>query len=1721
MTIQTYFANRLKQACSRTRSLIIYGVVMVGLVDQTQLLVAQVVTIEVEHGVTLDTDDNRIYVANGDEVYMTQDGTILFQGSPVNGSDDIQIYSSKADAGPGAFHASSLPFGFQQTIYDGNQTLAYIDSDDGVWVLNLETGEAVQQGVQAHELINLTDDGRALYIAYNLEDNFDRVWLGNELRYIEDTPVGEYIIDDLRRENVIVTGNGDLYIAPEEATGSVDLLLKNNVLIQTFESNVFDALRPTTGDGYILFLQRPYRAVLNGSQMVVTPDLDIANLQIDFTLITDNGDIYFSGIRKIWHFDASQEIGEEGAIVTLALDVQEHGLTSFAPVGETSRGDLVFGARDPQLEFAIYLFEAESGEVRPLLKPGDIVGDREVRKVDWGYDRFTLEGVGFANDQVVVAGQLTDTLGEVFGKTIFRIDVYGTAGPVYTVSENCPEVPAGFVENQSFEESVTNYPDPFTSSDQIDIREGPCGGNWHTRIWKDTDTGEDLDDFIPGTLGNEDVIVDIPEVNLILQDGDISVKSVLLGGNFTVFANLTLEDNSTIENLTLVADLEANGILSLKGETLWEDGTIYGTGPVVLSFNDSMIIDNMFDPLKFGTDLQLHGKVSHDIGTLELSTATASITIQDNGTYTAKSGGVLGITGSANFINYGDLIKKEETEFIVDTIFENRPDAEVDVQGGSLIFNDNANLSGELEIANASEIRMRNADFALSFEDDLRVNGDGELKLENAEIVLLDNGLATFDLAGRSDRPDDLEEFFDVNGGVSVQENATISGEGIYFNQGFTFVEGGAVESHIHNYTGTGTPEDLDYKFAGLSQSSGSVTGGIENWGVVHLTGGNLTGEIENHTDFYLQGGIVESEFNNHGKLYLEVKNQEIPLDVSRLSLENDGMLIKNGDETLLLKSITNSGKIEIQSGKLHVSDALSLTDTNLAVGFDEEFKSGGEISIAGENQFTGEGNVLFPAATINVADDAKLWNKTSIQGDGMTFANNTILLGTGVSGNVSNVGHFSNAGKVYFQSGIMEDLIVRNLEGPGTVTFYFEDAAGEADELRVINGHFLNFQLVEQRAPVEVGSKAIIQNTGIWNLWPGGDFLIYDINDTQKFDNKPEGLILKEGNGETIFDVFLSNDGNISVNEGTLRLTRGATFNSDFDKALITLRNGANFHLESIADVFHYEFNGHTDIQGEDGGGTFIIDAPIKVSGSEFFIQTNAEWRSGDIFLDSEDITFWAEDSNQTLKILGEELTISNNGHIEILGGTTVDQTSEIKVENSGINISVEGDWYLGADIKRKEESGFGGLFAVIKGGRLIIKEDLNTQIFTPLLVTTAGTVKTEKGATFRSETIKDDFGKPMISDDGSLQSSSWLLSPQSRIEIMDDRSIYELEGTSFVNLAENSSLNNLPTINGNFKISYPAGLFLDGSTFTLSGDLHVQGLLSGENGIINLQDGKTLFVESITAARSLFGGTLSGNLHVVGGVISTARTIPGLSAGEISIDGDFTQTETGTLEIEIFGTEAGSEYDQLNVNGTATLGGTLHIFPQTEILDGSFFEPLLATNIEGNFDRIIVENESARETYDVSTIETGIQISPTTLSVTTFSEYQDALFSEMDAADETIGLTTSDPDNDQFSNLLEYAMDLNPWVTNDNPMEAEFESNESGEFNRVTVTFPWAKDMTDVDYVIQVSSDISDWTDIASMIEGTIDQGTHDLLTVGAAIDPPVTEKLFIRILVTQSEL
>jgi len=128
-------------------------------------------------------------------------------------------------------------------------------------------------------------------------------------------------------------------------------------------------------------------------------------------------------------------------------------------------------------------------------------------------------------------------------------------------------------------------------------------------------------------------------------------------------------------------------------------------------------------------------------------------------------------------------------------------------------------------------------------------------------------------------------------------------------------------------------------------------------------------------------------------------------------------------------------------------------------------------------------------------------------------------------------------------------------------------------------------------------------------------------------------------------------------------------------------------------------------------------------------------------------------------------------------------------------------------------------------------------------------------------------------------------------------------------------------------------------------------QGMHNGENTTINLgvgtlDPGDTLILDT---GDSLIGsGTLDSNL------VNAGTVSPGASPGIITVDGDYTQESLGSLAIELGGTTAGTDYDQLVVTGVATLAGTIDVslIPDFTPSAGQNFTIMTYASHTGEFD-------------------------------------------------------------------------------------------------------------------------------------------------------------------------
>jgi hypothetical protein len=113
------------------------------------------------------------------------------------------------------------------------------------------------------------------------------------------------------------------------------------------------------------------------------------------------------------------------------------------------------------------------------------------------------------------------------------------------------------------------------------------------------------------------------------------------------------------------------------------------------------------------------------------------------------------------------------------------------------------------------------------------------------------------------------------------------------------------------------------------------------------------------------------------------------------------------------------------------------------------------------------------------------------------------------------------------------------------------------------------------------------------------------------------------------------------------------------------------------------------------------------------------------------------------------------------------------------------------------------------------------------------------------------------------------------------------------------------------------------------------------------------TLAMTTALATIQIEGGTLQGSGTVSNNVTSSGTVAPGDSAGVLTISAQYTQSSTGKLEIELGGTTAGTQYDQLHVSGAVALDGKLQVdlISGFAPVAGDSFDILDWGSLSGNF--------------------------------------------------------------------------------------------------------------------------------------------------------------------------
>jgi hypothetical protein len=460
-------------------------------------------------------------------------------------------------------------------------------------------------------------------------------------------------------------------------------------------------------------------------------------------------------------------------------------------------------------------------------------------------------------------------------------------------------------------------------------------------------------------------------------------------------------------------------------------------------------------------------------------------------------------------------------------------------------------------------------------------------------------------------------------------------------------------------------------------------------------------------------------------------------------------------------------------------------------------------------------------------------------------------------------------------------------------------------------------------------------------------------------------GSLSVHATGSVNIDGGVLTSNHINVNGGTLTKTSGTLVSS------LAINNGGEVYITgshafstttindsslSVTGTASFLPGSHTSINGSQltlGGlaisqiilsiGNSVLDVTgdisvIPLAEFEFASLTINQTGNSSITLGDNS----APGSSQALMIsFGNSTITSGSGGINIHkgGGVYLTQTGETIYLNGPLLVEHEG--YFAADVLN--------LAAVAP---LNVRTGGGLQ--TPNLSLAAGNDLTVSGTSSRAYVSNLSVGASTgdvgitLSDNARLQDVSLLRVTPAGTTGSGTHRVDVLSGADVTNLG-NVELGNNPagTFDAEFNVDGPGSSVTQSaaSTLTIGGN-------SGTTATLNLTNGG-VWITGTAGITVNPTGQITGDGNIVGNVQNGGLVSPGTSPGALHIDGDYVQTASGELFIELASLET---FDRLVVTNTLDLGGTLDVSLLEDYAPaaGATFDILEWATLIGTFDDV-----------------------------------------------------------------------------------------------------------------------------------------------------------------------
>jgi hypothetical protein len=1084
--------------------------------------------------------------------------------------------------------------------------------------------------------------------------------------------------------------------------------------------------------------------------------------------------------------------------------------------------------------------------------------------------------------------------------------------------------------------SGTTFLSAFNNSGTVEVQTGTIqlfGGSLESGTFT-VDAGATLA-FSVGTYA-------LTPSSLVTGAGDVTFNAGVanLSGAYTLTGNTTLNGgtanfiaDATLPTLTLLnGTLDGEGTLTVSGLLTWQGGTMSGTGRT-----------------------EAAGGIALTDPAAGLA-PTLSRVLDNQGTATW--------TSARNF-----TITAGVWNNLAGSLFDIRNDAQVipNVFGVLGTFNN----AGTVRKALSSDVTTLRVVF----------NNSGTLDLQTGTVVLSGGGTSdgTFSAAAGAT--------LNFGGGSHLlTANSSVSGAGSVVFGGGTTTVSGAYNIPAGTTIAGGTVNFLaDTELPNLTLSGGFLTGTstVTIDGLLTWTGGGMsdvgrtvaaggiaisgsgTKTLDRRTldnlgnatwagtgNFSILNGAVLN--NPVGSLFEIHSDASFGIIVQSFGgrFDNAGTVRKTASSgtTTFLVTFNNSGILDLQTGTFAMTGGgisngaftgttgttLNFSSFNYLLTLSSSVSTAGSVVFGGSTTtvsgaFEASAGTTIIDGTVNFTNDVTLSTLTlnGFSGGLLTGSGNVTVTGllNWTNGSMSGTGHtIANGGIVVGNATFFGNnplLDGRTLDNKGTA-----DLIGQG--LRVSNGAVWNNA---------VGSVFEFTNpSGISNV--GGA--------TSVFNNAGTVRKVTSNNSTSSLAMQFVSSGTVQVQTGTLSFEGGG--NSTLGAGSTVTGPGGVHVATNLSVLGTYNIGGATTL---DGGTlsfaqdvtlpTLILNGGTLTGAGNITVSGLLTWNNGSM-----------TGGGRTKANGGVALSSTNSASFPTLDGRELDNagtatftgTSFLLIINGGLWNNLTGSLF---DIQSNVLiGGAANPGSFVNAGTFRKSAGTGTTSVDPVF-SNFGTLEVDSGTVFLgNNSINESSSSQMLAGGTYLLKGSLQFGQVN--SLTTNAAAVVLDGTNARILGQfgNDLLTGLSAnlAEGSLTVRNGRSLTLSGG-FTTAGSVTLgSGSILTANGSYTQLGGNTALAGGqlkATGGVAIQGGALSGPGTIQGNLTNAGLIRPGDGGtGVLTIQGNYTQTAAGELDVNLGGTTAGTQYDQLAVTGAATLDGILAV----KLVNG--FSPSLGASFQ-----------------------------------------------------------------------------------------------------------------------------------------------------------------------------